>query len=201
MEKIEPGKYVEIAYDLFEVTEGGSRELLHQVTAEAPEKIVYGVTPGVIVPLVQAIENLAKGDKFDVVVKPEDAFGVYTDELLRAEELPRQIFERDGKVDEKEIHVGAHIFLQTNMGQEVPATIMEISGDIVKVVVDFNHPLAGKTIAIAGSIVEVRQATAEEIAANQSHGCSCGCHDHDCGDGCGCGDDHHCGDDTCHCGH
>ena len=67
MEKIEPGKYVEMVYDLY-VVEPDGEKLVHQVDAEAPEKIIFGVTRGVIVPLEKAIEGLTTGDAFDVKV-------------------------------------------------------------------------------------------------------------------------------------
>lgn len=188
-EKIEPGKYVEIAYDLYTLDGEGHESLRHQVPASNPEKIVYGITPGVIVPLAEAIKGLEKGDTFEVTVTPEQGFGEYNDQMLRAEELPRNIFESDGKLDEEQIHAGAHIYLQTNIGQEVPATVVEVTDSTVKVMVDFNHPLAGQTVIIKGKIVLVRPATAEEIAINQQQGCGCGgnCGE-GCGEGCGCGD-------------
>ena len=64
MEKIEPGKYVELGYDLYEVTPEGEK-LVHQTSADDPEKIVFGVTRGMIVPLEKAIEGLGEGGEFD----------------------------------------------------------------------------------------------------------------------------------------
>ena len=46
MEKIQPGKYVELGYDLYEVQPNGGQILVHQTIAEDPEKIIYGVTRG-----------------------------------------------------------------------------------------------------------------------------------------------------------
>lgn len=190
MEKIEPGKYVEITYDLYEVNPDGTTTLVHQVDGENPERIVYGITPGVIVPLAEAISGLEPGAKFDVTVKPSEAFGEYDDNMLRTEELPRDIFMTDGKFDEEKVYPGAVIYLMTNVGQEVKATVVDVTPEHVKVTVDFNHPLAGKTVRIDGTIKTVREATPEEVAVNQGH-CGCGsCHDGQCGDGCGCGDDH-----------
>ena len=81
MEKIEPGKYVEMVYDLSEVNPEGDK-LVHQVSPEDPEKIVFGVTRGVIVPLEKAIEGLSTGDKFDVKVSAKEAFGEYDPEQV-----------------------------------------------------------------------------------------------------------------------
>ena len=196
-EKIEPGKYVEIAYDLFDFDPAtGGETLMHQVDADNPEKIVYGVTPGVIVPLMEAIDGLHQGDHFEAIVTPAEGFGDYRDDLLRTEDLPRRIFEQDGKLNEDHIHPGAEIYLQTNHHQEVKAIVLEVGKETVKVKVDFNHPMAGRTLKIKGTIVKVRPATAEEVAANEAHACGCGCGKEGCGDG-NCGDGGSCGCDGC----
>ena len=51
MEKIEPGKYVELGYDLYAIEPDGTEKLVHQTNEEDPEKIVFGVTQGMIRPL------------------------------------------------------------------------------------------------------------------------------------------------------
>ncbi len=78
MTKIEPGKYVELGYDLYAVEADGSEKLVHQSDASDPEKIVFGVTRGVIEPLEKAIEGLAKGDSFNVEASADEAFGPTT---------------------------------------------------------------------------------------------------------------------------
>lgn len=190
MGKVETGKFVAISYDLYDL-QGGKAELIHQVPASAPETMVYGVTPYVIEPLAAAIKGLEQGAKFSVTLKPEEGFGEYSEEMLRTETVPRAIFEEDGKLDEKKIFPGAQIYLQTNVGQEVAAVVLEVNDQTVTVKVDFNHPLAGHTTRIDGTVVEVRDATAQEIAAaSQIGGCGGGCGS--CSDG-GCGDSGCCG--------
>ena len=181
--------YVEIAYDLYEVNPDGSETLRHQVTPELPEPMVYGLTPGVIVPLADAIKGLEAGEHFECLINPEEGFGQYDDSLLRTEDLPRSIFEQEGKLDTEKIHPGAQIYLQTNVGQEVKAVVLAVNDTTVQVKVDFNHPLAGVTLKIKGTIITVRPATAEEIAAQQPScgGCGGGCSSGDCGDGGCCG--------------
>ncbi len=44
MERIEPGKYVELGYDLYAIEADGKETLVHQTDAEDPEKIVFGDT-------------------------------------------------------------------------------------------------------------------------------------------------------------
>lgn len=192
MEIIEPGKFVALSYDLYDITDG-KETLLHQVPPSDPERMVYGVTPSVIEPLMEAIKGLKKGDGFVATVSPAEGFGEYNDEMLRTETLPRDIFEADGKLDEEKIHPGAQIYLQTNFGQDVPAVVLEVTPDTVSVKVDFNHPLAGRTVKLKGKVEEVRQATAEEIAACTAQS-GCGCGGGNCGGSCGdCGCDGGCG--------
>ena len=87
----------------------------------------------------------------------------------------------------EEIKVGAMVPMMTAEGYRVMGKVLEI-GDKVKM--DFNHPFAGKTVRYQGQIVEVREATEEEIHPTSGCGgcCGGGCGDSD-GDGCGGGCD------------
>ena len=67
MEKILPGKYVEISYDLYEVAPDGTETLVHNVVDEEPERFIFGVTKGLILPLERALEGLEPGQTFDRV--------------------------------------------------------------------------------------------------------------------------------------
>ena len=115
---------------------------------------------------------------------PAAAFGDYNPEDVL--ELDREIFMRGDKMAE-EIKVGAMVPMMTAEGYRVMGKVLEI-GDKVKM--DFNHPFAGKTVRYQGQIVEVREATEEEIHPTSGCGgcCGGGCGDSD-GDGCGGGCD------------
>lgn len=181
MEKIQPGKYVELGYDLYEVTPQGEK-LVHQTDAGDPEKIVFGVTRGMIRPLEVAIDGLEAGGEFDVTVKADEAFGPRDPEQIVT--LEKDIFEVDGKFDADAIKPGAVLPMMTADGYRINGLVEEVTDTHVKM--DFNHPLAGKDVRFKGKIITVRDATPEEL--QPAHGCGCGC-DHDsCGDDCGCGD-------------
>lgn len=187
MEKIEPGKYVEMTYNLYQINPDGTEVLVHQVDPADPEKIVFGVTRGMIRPLELELDGKNKGDKFNVVVKADEAFGPYDNEQVA--ELDREIFLVDGKFDEEVIKTGAVVPMMTADGYRINGVVKKITPD--KVFMDFNHPLAGKDVRFEGEIVEVRQATPEELTPAQ--GCGCGCDHESCGDGCGCDEGHECG--------
>jgi FKBP-type peptidyl-prolyl cis-trans isomerase SlyD len=180
-ETITPGKYVELGYDLYVVAPDGSEQLMHQTDNEDPEKIIFGITQGMIVPLEKAIEGLSAGDEFDVVAKCNEAFGPRDDDQIA--ELDRDIFLVDGKFDAETICEGAVVPMMTADGYRISGIVLQVTADKVKM--DFNHPLAGKDIRFKGHIITVRQATPEELQP------SCGC-----GGGCGGG----CGDGGCNCG-
>lgn len=191
MEKIKPGKYVELGYDLYQIDPEKGEILVHQTDTDDPEKIVFGVTRGVIVPLEKAIEGLTQGGEFDIVVKADEAFGPYDPEQIAT--LPRDVFEIDGKFDEEVIKPGASLPMMTADGYRINGVVVEVTPTDVKM--DFNHPLAGKDVRFKGKILTVRDATPEEIKPQTGcggcHGSSCG--ESECGDGCGCSDSNGCG--------
>lgn len=201
MEKIKPGKYVEITYDLYQLNTDGSEKLVHQVDPEDPEKFIFGVTRGMIEPLERALEGLEAGATYDVTVKADEAFGPYDNEQVVT--LEKDIFMVDGKFDAEMVKAGALVPMMTADGFRINGLVKEVTDK--EVVMDFNHPLAGKDVRFKGEVKTVRDATPEEL--QPAHGCGCGCHDHGCDDGCGCGDhddccgshSHHCGDDACGC--
>lgn len=194
MEKIQPGKYVEITYDLYQVNPDSTEKLVHQVDSEDPEKFVFGVTRGMIVPLEKALEGLEAGGEFDLVVKADDAFGQPDDDQVVT--LEKEIFIVDGKFDGEMIKAGALVPMMTADGYKINGLVKKVTDQ--EVVMDFNHPLAGKDVRFKGKVAVVRDATPEEL--QPASGCGCGCNHGSCGEGgCGCGDQHHCGDDACHC--
>lgn len=186
MEKVTPGKYVELGYDLYAIQPDGSEVLVHQTEQTDPEKIVFGVTPGVIAPLEQAIEGLAPGETFDVTVKAADAFGAERDPE-QIVTLPRDIFEIEGKFDEETVHPGAVLPMMTADGFRISGTVVELTPNEVRM--DFNHPLTGMDVRFKGSVMTVREATPEDLQPASGCGCSGGC-----GGGCGSGE---CGDSSC----
>lgn len=188
MEKIEPGKYVEIVYDLYKVNPDGTEELVHQSDENDPENFVFGLTRGLVAPLEADIMGKEEGAEFDVVATPEQAFGERSDEYVA--ELEKEVFFVDGKFDDEMIKVGNAVPMMTADGMRILGQVMEITDKHVKM--DFNHPLAGASVRFKGKVKKVREATQDEISMVQGDGC-CGCgHDH--GD---CGHDDHASEGSC----
>lgn len=200
--KISTNKSVAVTYDL-NVGEGEERELMEKATVEAPLKFIYGT--GTMLPAFEkALMGLAVGDTFSFSLTPEDAYGEYNEEHVL--DLPKTIFLVDGKFDDETIKEGNTLPMMDSNGSRMNGSVLEVKEDVV--VMDFNHPLAGETLHFSGNVIDIHEATAEEIAAlTAGGGCSCGdggCGDGGCGEGgCGCdsgeeGEGCGCGCGSCH---
>ncbi len=182
--KISDNKYVTLTYDLH-VGEGEELELMEQATTERPLEFIYG-TNSMLEAFEKQIDGLAAGDVFSFTLSPEEAYGDYDDS--RIIELPKNIFEVDGKIDEEMLFEGNTLPMMDASGNRLVGSVVSIGEN--QVTMDFNHPLAGETMHFKGTVMEVRDASAEEIAALfSSGGCSCGsCDEEGEGEqGCGCG--------------
>lgn len=179
-EIIGPGKFVEYSYKLYNNADGS---LLFETPKDAPDEMVFGVTPGIVPGLMAAIEGLAKGDKFEMTLPPVAAFGDPDPEYVMT--LDKDIFMRDGKLAE-EVKVGAVLPMMTAENLRVQGKVLEIEENKIKM--DFNHPFAGLTVTYKGEIDEVRDATPEDLPQGGccGGGCSGGCSSGECGNSCSC---------------
>lgn len=185
--KISDSKYVTLTYDL-NVGEGDERELMEQATPEKPLEFIFG-TNSMLKAFEDSIYGLSEGDTFDFTIKPEDAYGDFEEEKII--DLPKNVFEVDGKVDTEMLFEGNTLPMMDSEGNRLNGSIVSITDDTVTM--DFNHPLAGETMHFKGVVQGVRDASPEEIAALFSEG-GCGgcggCGSEDdlggCGGGCNC---------------
>jgi len=182
--KISENKYVTLTYDL-NVGEGEERELMEQATAERPLEFIYG-TNSMLEAFEKQIEGLSEGDTFSFRLTPDDAYGDYDEEKVL--DLPKTIFEIDGKIDENVLFEGNTVPMMDSSGNRLSGSVVSIGEETVTM--DFNHPLAGELMHFEGTVKGIRDASAEEIAALFSGG-GCGCGSGGCGDGekddCDCG--------------
>jgi FKBP-type peptidyl-prolyl cis-trans isomerase SlyD len=178
--EIKAGKFVAATYELFVGEEGEEQELMETASAEVPLTFIFG-TGQMLEAFEDKLTGLKSGGKFDFVIPAEEAYGEYDDEHVM--ELPKNMFEVEGKFDDQVIFAGNVIPMMDNMGNRMNASVVEVKDDVV--VLDFNHPLAGETLHFVGEVVEVREATEaelNEIAGGGGCG-SCGCGSGGCGDG------------------
>lgn len=191
-------KYITVAYKLYTITEG-KKELLEEAPVEHPFQFISGIGY-----TLEKFENeilaLNKGDHFNFTIPCAEAYGERDEESVRA--VSKSMFcDADGNFDSDNIFEGNIIMLNDAEGHQFYANVGEITED--KVVLDLNHPHAGKDLIFEGVITEMREATNKEIEGMvnlmSGEGCGCGCDS--CGGGCG---DHSHEEETgcgCGCGH
>ena len=135
-------------------------EVIDSSAGGAPLVYLHGA--GNIIPgLEKALEGKQPQDEVDVTIEPEDAYGEYSAEMVST--LNRSMFEG---VDELE--VGMQFHASAPDGQMQIVTIRDLDGD--DVTVDGNHPLAGQRLNFKVKVVNVRDASEEEIAHGHVHG-------------------------------
>ncbi len=170
---IEANQVVSIEY---EVRDGD--KVVDSNIGGAPLVFMFG--KGQIIPgLENGIVNMSVGERGDVHVKAEDAYGAYNAEAKQ--EVPQDQF---AGID---LEVGMTLYGQGEDGGTVQVTVQEIGAE--NVIIDFNHPLAGKDLMFTVAINDVRDASAEEamtgIPAENKQDDS-GCCGTGGGSGCGC---------------
>lgn len=111
--------------------------------------------------LENALTGKTTGDELKVTVKPEEAYGVRDD--ARLESVPREMFPED-----TEIEAGMQFHAEDPEGQTITVSVVDVTDDTVTV--DGNHPLAGVQLNFDVKIVEVRDASAEEMEHGHVHG-------------------------------
>lgn len=192
-------KYVTVAYELFSDNEKGIHSLIEKAPAEHPFQFITGM--GVTLDAFEEkIAPLTAGENFDFTLSVDEAYGPYVQEHVI--DLDKEVFCIDGRFDKDTIYPGNVIPLVNADGNRFQGLILEVKED--KVVVDLNHPLAGKELHFRGSVVTSREATQEEIQGliNRMSGEGCGCGCDECGGnhdgGCGChGEEGHHHDGEC----
>lgn len=160
---ISQNKVVSLTYEL--KLDNHMGETVDMADSSAPLIFIYGT--GSMLPKFESnLENLNLNDTFEFTLDPADAYGEQIDEAIV--DLPIDIFKIDGQIDEEMLTVGNFVPMQDNEGHPLEGKIVEISNEHVKM--DFNHPLAGKTLHFTGQIVDLREATEDEISHGHVHG-------------------------------
>ncbi len=106
-----------------------------------------------------ALEGQAPGFATTLVLQPEDAFGVRDESLVRT--IPKSEFPPGVKV-------GGQLRGMTDDGREQVFNVVKIKGP--QVLLDGNHPFAGKVLRFTLKVLEVRAATPEEVTHGHAHG-------------------------------
>lgn len=194
-------KYITVAYRLYVIADG-KKELIEEAPADHPFQFISGLGY-TLDRFEKEITALEKGNNFEFTIPCADAYGERNEDNVRT--VDKAMFcGPDGKFDSENIYPGNIIMLNDSEGHQFYANVGEVTED--KVVVDLNHPHAGKDLIFEGTITEMRPATnkeIEELVSAMSGGCGSGCEG--CGGSCGHDHGHHhdeeggcCGGGCCH---
>jgi len=107
------------------------------------------------------LEGKQPGDEINVVIEPEDGYGERS--LEKIQRVPKKIFPPNVEIKE-----GMQFNSQTSKGDTIVVTVTAIEEH--EVVADGNHPLAGKQLHFEVELIDVRDATEEEIQHGHVHG-------------------------------
>lgn len=169
-------KVIGIEYTLKDAKTG---EQLDTNVGQAPLEFVSGKGQ-IIKGLEDKLVNMFANEEADVLVEPKDGYGEYNEEAVQT--LPKEQFAGI------ELSEGMSLYGQGEHGETIQVVVK--SFDDTSVTIDYNHPMAGRTLMFSVAILSLRDATEEEIQsgvvggfAAMGGGC-CG------GGGCGTGHDH-----------
>ena len=143
---IKKGSAVSLEYTLSD--EKG--KIIESNKGEQPLYYVHGrseIVPG----LEKALDGMAVGGVKHVTVKPEDGYGVIDPAAFR--EVPKE------NVPKEALKVGTELVASNGQGESMPVRLHEIKDKTV--VIDMNHPMAGKTLVFDIKVLDVKSATAK----------------------------------------
>jgi len=165
--KIENNKMVSLIYELRESDPGG--RIIESLDENRPLTFLFGT--GRLLPVFESnINSMKKGDLFRFTLNSEMAYGEKREDMIV--DVPIAVFESDGKINEDVCRVGNEVPMMDTEGNPLNGIINEITDTYVKI--DFNHPMADLDLFFSGKIIDIRDATVEEIAGINQSCSSCG---------------------------
>ena len=163
--KIAEDKVVSVNYHLTSSKNNGPEELVEQTSIERPFVFISGF--GQLLPDFEAnLTGKISGDKFDFRIAADKGYGVIEKDYIV--KVNREAFMIEGKFDDERVKLNEDIAMHDQDGNQLIGKVMEITED--HVTMDFNHPLAGHDLHFVGEVLEVRDATAEELDHGHVHG-------------------------------
>ena len=153
--QISDNKVVSIHYTLT----NDKGEVLDSSSGKAPLAYLHG-NKNIISGLENALNEKVVGDKFNISIPPEEAYGVHDEALIQV--IPKRVFQGI-----EEIEAGMQFQAKSDEGIQV-VTVTKVDGD--KITVDGNHALAGETLTFDVEVADIREATQEELQHGHVHG-------------------------------
>lgn len=160
---IEKNKVVSLLYELRIGNETG--ELVEKVDPAEPFAFLFGAG-GLLPEFESNLKGKKRGDKFAFGIKSENAYGQFSFEAIV--DIPKNAFMVNGELATEMLQIGKVIPMRDEQGHALQGKVIGVEVDTVKM--DFNHPMAGKDLHFTGEIVEVRNASADELSHGHVHG-------------------------------
>ncbi|MDX1911742.1 MAG: FKBP-type peptidyl-prolyl cis-trans isomerase [Saprospiraceae bacterium] len=160
---IAQNKVVAVHYTLNESTAEGP--MVESTNGGEPLTFIYGI--GMMIPAFEEnLNGLQVGDKFAFGIPAAQAYGEYDQNALV--EVPKHIFEHEGKIPDGLLEVGNVLPLQDQEGNRLQGMVAWVGLDKVKL--DFNHPMAGVDLFFTGHVEAIRDADPSELSHGHVHG-------------------------------
>ena len=116
-------------------------------SSEGRDPLEFRLGAGMVIPgFEKAVTGMVVGDKKTVSIPPEDAYGPHNPD-------GQQPFPRSNIPDDVPLEIGTRLQMQTPEGRAVQVVVAEVTDETV--ILDANHPLAGKTLTFAIELVEI----------------------------------------------
>jgi len=164
--EISKNKVVELIYILH--FDDFNDDIIEEVKTDSPFTFIYE-TGFMLEAFENNIKGLKKDDAFKFKIACNDAYGEVNEKNIV--DLPKNVFEVDGKFNKEIIFAGAKVPMKDEQGNEFDGFIIDITKNTV--IVDFNHPMAGEDLYFEGRVLNVREATKEELEHGHVHGNNC----------------------------
>ncbi len=158
---IEENKVVSLTFNLRLNDEEG--ELVEKVEKEKPLTFLYNAG-NILEPFEENIKGMQPGDDFSFQIDSEKAYGPVREEAVI--DLPKEAFKVEGELRTDLLQEGVRVPMRDQEGNPVEGKVVEIGEEEVKM--DFNHPLAGENLHFSGEVIDVREATQEELQQGQA---------------------------------
>ena len=160
--KIEKNKVVAVSYEL-KLAEK-SEEVIDLAYEDSPLEFLFG-SGMMLQKFEENLNSLSKDDTFEFKLTSEEGYGTRNEDYIS--DVPKNIFEQDGKIQDDLLTVGNVIPMQDENGGHFNGQVVSVENDMVKL--DFNHPLAGEDLYFTGKIVNIREATEQELEHGHVH--------------------------------
>ncbi|MBS1647085.1 MAG: FKBP-type peptidyl-prolyl cis-trans isomerase [Bacteroidetes bacterium] len=163
--KAEHNRVISVHYHLTGKLDNEAEELIEQTNEQNPFVFLFG-SGGVLEDFEKNLKGKQAGDSFDFHIEAAKAYGASNDEYIA--EVPKEAFFVEGKFDEERVKLGEELPMLDSEGHQLQGMVVEIGDN--HVVMDFNHPLADYDLHFVGSVIEVRDATPDELDHGHVHG-------------------------------